>query len=777
MTDGIVSAQGFTTLHLAVAGGVVAVLLWQLYRWQVAPIPSWRRWALTMFRVGWMGLLLWCLFDPMREWTWTTTHEHHPTASVVVDCSASMALTGDAQPEAGTDRWQTVLSAKDRLARRLADAGIDEIGWFASGSRLRPWTDGQAASDPASHLVADVATTIRTHTKPGRPHLVFVISDGADTDQTAGDGLASALGSETGAACYPILVPGLTDPPPLARVERLDPPTNAVIRTRIDIPVQIRVRQPRSSAIGTAFQVTLDVDGQEIARHEIPAIDDGITTARFSIDTGDRPGLRILRARLLDDAGQERSALGTGLVVLDEHPCRVLWLQGGLDWEYRFVRQALSTNPSLAMDALIHLGNRAWLHQDAEGKLHKIGAPRNLVERLGDYQVVVLANLQPAMLDDTLQQALVQAVRNRGIGVLFATGDAAIASAFHGTRLEQLLPVELEDIRASAVTSDAAARDFLAQVGGDMRSEESRFVDRTLQRQAGEGGALSDLKAIRLTTAGIRSPLWKRAEGDGDSALAAPPATFRFSAKARRAKPAATVLAVHPSESGADGQRPLLAVQEIDAGRAGFLGTDALWRWRMQTPTTARDYDRVWQQLLLWLGARTVSDRMDCDRSDVRPGEPLKITLRSGIPSESLRLSTASVPAGDSTSHDVPLTWDPEHRTAIATITAPEADTLELTAWRGSLAIAQQTIPIRRESLEQEYCQLDRPRLDAMAKATNGQVLRADDLDVITTLAKPTSVVLERTERRSLWHEPWIFIALLAAFVGELLLRRWFQLS
>ena len=94
-----------------------------------------------------------------------------------------------------------------------------------------------------------------------------------------------------------------------------------------------------------------------------------------------------------------------------------------------------------------------------------------------------------------------------------------------------------------------------------------------------------------------------------------------------------------------------------------------------------------------------------------------------------------------------------------------------------AIDLAARTAAVRATSLEQEHCQLDRPRLEGIARATGGQVLDAAALGVVESLARPEVVVEERQHARSLWHWSWLFALMLAAYAAELLLRKRFLLT
>ena len=55
-----------------------------------------------------------------------------------------------------------------------------------------------------------------------------------------------------------------------------------------------------------------------------------------------------------------------------------------------------------------------------------------------------------------------------------------------------------------------------------------------------------------------------------------------------RKKPAAQVLAEHPTAAGAEGKLPLIAYQFLGAGKVMFHAFDDTWRWRFRVISERR---------------------------------------------------------------------------------------------------------------------------------------------------------------------------------------------
>jgi hypothetical protein len=125
---------------------------------------------------------------------------------------------------------------------------------------------------------------------------------------------------------------------------------------------------------------------------------------------------------------------------------------------------------------------------------------------------------------------------------------------------------------------------------------------------------------------------------------------FRFE-RVRRARPAAEVLAEHPTERAAEGGAggaalPLMVAGQFGRGPVLYLGVDETWRWRYRDGEPF--FDAFWTQAIRWLGRRRggPGDRpvtLRADRPAVRVGET--VTLTAAVADPALRARLAGVPA------------------------------------------------------------------------------------------------------------------------------------
>ncbi|MBI4024741.1 MAG: hypothetical protein HY360_07140 [Verrucomicrobia bacterium] len=728
MTTEIIFGHGWSWGHLAVAAALAGVLLWQVYRWMLAPIPWKRRAPLLALRATWSFLLLWCIWDPVLQTVTRTEQSIPPRVMVMVDVSASMGLAG----EQGVDRWQGLKEITRQLHAVLEKTQVKQADWLAFGSQLRPWQENLAPKDDQSLVLRHLREAAEKQTDPSTATALFLLTDGEDTTETHAADAISVLRAHS-VRVFPIVPDGTVQPPPLARIERVLAPQQVSLNQSFEIQADLRLR----CATASDFVAALERDGKELARQTIRHGGDGTARAEFPVKA-EAIGLSLYTIRLLDGARKtELSHLSAPVRAKNRDALRVLYVQGGVDWEYRFLRQAVSENPTILLEGITQLNNQSFLRQAARGAApdqldHTPLATVRAAAQNSD--VLVLANLNPEFLDAETQKTLLEMVRKRGGGILFFSGNSTQAARFRGTLLEELLPVAIGET---------------------------------------SGPPLSAPCAMQITADGLASEIWRDA-ANVNAPLSQPPPTFLNFVRVQGVKPGATVLGVHPQEKTGGQPMPLLTSQNIGAGRSAFLGVDALWRWRMAAPAQARDYDRFWQQLLLWLGGRIQGVAIEMDRVRYPPGDTAHIKIRAVKSETPPRLFVRDSGGRES---EAALSWNGGATEGKADYRFAGPGEFVFTVRNPAEILAQQVVDVRAIDLELEHAGLNEALLQQLARESGGQYLTSRDGDLIPSFLKSRQELNTRRERKPLWHSPWIFAVMLAAYGTELLLRHKYQLT
>jgi hypothetical protein len=168
--------------------------------------------------------------------------------------------------------------------------------------------------------------------------------------------------------------------------------------------------------------------------------------------------------------------------------------------------------------------------------------------------------------------------------------------SYKGTPLEILLPIELVEARNPTAV----------------------------------GNAITSFRP-ELTVEGRSSPIFRF----GDDAAASAqiwqnlPELFWF-LEAPRKKPAALVLAEHPSLTGSDGKLPIFLYQFVGAGKSLFSAVDDTWRWRFRAGD--RYFGRFWIQAIRFLArSKLIGQKqaeVQTDRRRYQRNQPIQIRVR-----------------------------------------------------------------------------------------------------------------------------------------------------
>ncbi len=120
-----------------------------------------------------------------------------------------------------------------------------------------------------------------------------------------------------------------------------------------------------------------------------------------------------------------------------------------------------------------------------------------------------------------------------------------------------------------------------------------------------------------------------------------PPLFWYF--EAPRKKPAALVLAEHPTATGSDGKLALVVYQFVGLGKTMFHAFDDTWRWRFRAGD--KYFGRFWVQTVRFLArSRLVGQRsaeVQTDRRRYQRGQPIQLRVR--FPNAALAPPTGDV--------------------------------------------------------------------------------------------------------------------------------------
>ncbi len=417
----------------------------------------------------------------------------------------------------------------------------------------------------------------------------------------------------------------------------------------------------------------------------------------------------------------ENNAHDIHLLVTDPQ-IKVLYVEGAVRPEFKFLRRFLGADPNLELATLILVRPPVFTAGGTVGGKPLKGFPKT-AEDFAAFDVFLIGDLDRSYLSKPQMDLLVEAVRS-GKGLLMIGGTSTLGpGGYDGSELERILPVEL----GPRGRDRQEATPFLPRLTADGRAHPiftglaEFFGTATTTATTQTGGSLPPLLGCVLV--------------DG-------------------VKPGASVLAEHPSREHNGKPVPVLVSQQFGSGKTAVFTADTTWRWYMfrralgmQSP-----YHRFWGQLIRWLASSELKERgtgsgvqVQVAKSYYQPGERVEIVAKVRD-DEGQAYNYANVTARISEPGGEPQELSlarREDRVGVYRVEFEPAEPgeyrIEVVARQQDKELGRDTIDftVGRPSAEFERLSLDTARLTKMAEAGGGEFLRLPGLsDLLARLAR-----------------------------------------
>jgi uncharacterized membrane protein len=361
--------------------------------------------------------------------------------------------------------------------------------------------------------------------------------------------------------------------------------------------------QPANEAVGAVLESkTIEIGGDSKA-----------IEVEFRVHP-DRVGSRSYRVRVQPLPAEDNLANNSDSVAVYVHDdkARVLYVEGGPRFEYRYLKNALLREATIRASCLL-LDADAEFAQEGDDPIARFPDDP---EKLADYDVVIFGDVDPTgdWLSAKQAQMLVDFVSEKGGGFALIAGPSHAPHRFRNTLLEKLIPVRIDP-------------EFLGRY-------DSPLAEGFRPALTPEG---RNSRIFRLG----RDP-----EADGEVFEGLPP--LYWIARTLGPKAGVDVLAEHPTMTLPTGPMPLFVAGHYGAGKVLFIATDDTWRWRQHTGEFL--HDTFWVQLvrsLMPLSASGVDRRLaiTSDRPRYSLADRVDITVEVKDPellsmlSDSVRLT------------------------------------------------------------------------------------------------------------------------------------------
>jgi uncharacterized membrane protein len=723
-------------LAVIVAAAIAGAAL-LAYRRPLVPLSSRQRAALISLRVLALALVVVFLVRPVV--TESVSSGTEMIVPVLVDVSRSMRV-----PDVGSE-------ARIASARRLFETSIlPSIGpgfraeLYSVGTGMSPVAPADLHADAAAtDLVGALKTASQAQRRRRVPGIVL-LSDGADTGQTALESLPAGgppvftvgMGSESGLPDREIA--GMT-----AGDQRLD-----------QAAVDLRVTAVSYGFRNRPFQLRLLANGRVVEAREIVPRGDGPVEEAFTV-TPDPQAPTVYSAEIAAEEGEAVAENNARSLLVNPigRKRRMLVLSGAPGYEHSFLARALTIDPGLDVDTVVRKGRNdagqpTYLVQAGGGRADVLttGFPSTR-QALYAYDAVVIVNVEGDVFTRDQLGQLADFVSARGGGLLVLGGRSFSGRGLIGTPLEDAVPLALGDRRGAAVRG-------------------------TVERP----GALN---TVTLTEDGEHHPAMRIAPAADESRRlwSALPA-LASAAPLGGPRPGAIVLAVTAASDG--GVRPLVAVQRYGRGRSMVFAGEGAWRWRMMLPAADRSYEFIWRQAARWLSSPAPDPVSIQAPASAEPGDAVEMAIE--VRDELFQpVATAEVevtftaPGAESRRLPVARAGGTDaHFTSAVRLEMPGLHRVNVSARRGNAALGstEAWFYVGGASRELAEPRLNRPFLERLSARSGGRYLEPAEVDRLRSWLQAVEPLEPEAGRRDLWNRPWTIALVIALLSTEWTLRR-----
>ncbi|MGD0541785.1 MAG: VWA domain-containing protein [Tepidisphaeraceae bacterium] len=565
--------------------------------------------ALGVLRAGLLGLTLVLLNRPVL--TLGQARREPSVLAVLIDDSISMKVKDvtapDGKPLSRLDAVIDLLGGEDgKLLRRLAAVHDLRIYDFSGGPKeiadiSGPTTrSADTGIDRAISALRDLKpegngtqvvlslTSVLEDLQGRRLAGVVVLTDGRETPaQAPADAIAAV--KSFGVNIYPVAV-GSDRMPRNIAVQSVTFEDTAFVDDFTNLHVTLQAsgyeaNHPITLALlrqstqnGQAVNMpVLDDAGNEIAK-TVYAADDKPFEAdlQFKPTSGDIPVANLVveakpQPGEMDESDNFHPAR---LDVLDDN-ISVLYVDGYPRWDYRYLKNSLLRDKTIKVSCLLTSADPSFRQEGSDDPNRpqyqnswRITAFPESMDRLLDYDVVILGDVDPRQFTDAQLQMISDFVSKKGGGFAMVAGPRWSPQSYRNSPIESLLPViithtESDDAQSSItqgfrpVLTRAAAHYPIFRFFADWEANEE-FVKNHLQ------------------------PIFWYCRG-------------------AMIKPGVGItLAEHPTDLGPDDHKaPILVIGTYGTGRTIFSAIDDSWRWRFYTGESI--FNTYWVQQLRYL--------------------------------------------------------------------------------------------------------------------------------------------------------------------------------
>jgi len=665
---------------------------------------------------------------------------------LLVDKSESMSLE-----EGEKTRYHQALAfAREHLLPALKSADLPvQAMLFAQDAEP---ADGSKLADAApngkrTNLGGAIARAMASSTAP--PLAVIALTDGIANETADNTRALSALVD----ARVPFVGVGFGSDMGVRTLSlrQVEAPPVVAPNTEFNISAQLEMMNSEEMP---AFDLVLFRDGQALQKKTVQAG----SGSRFWLESF-RVSEKALGAHSYSVQFLPPTAPGLKCVntmgsasvrIAEEKELRVLYVQGALTWDYKFVTLALKSDPSIKLTGLTRTSRQSIFRQNVETSGELLGGFPTTLEEIAPFRVVVLSNLKPIDLSPPQQELLARFCSELGGGILMIGGPTTFDFSWQGSRLEQLLPVVF-----------ASSQGVLG-------------LDRPFR--------------VELTEEALQHPVFQLAEHRSMRDVWANVPAFSQYGRVDSPKPAAQIWAVHQQDEGPKGRRILMASQRYGAGLSAVICIQNFWRWRLAKDSDPQQFDRFWRQLFRFLSESSRQDVLiHLADQDLHPQTDIRLSLEKQPKPKNVTESNHKFSVRVENEQKKQLleqTLELLPGRAVETSFRAEAPGLYTVTVQDMVKqpVATRSIQIRDVNVEFQNTGRDMETLRQWASLSEGLALKVEECDDASAMVEQIKSKVEQIRRGKPMRRPfgvnaWMLALILGCLGAEWVLRKQWGLA
>jgi len=665
------------------------------------------------------------------------------SVAVLMDRSESMSL----QDQELSRYDQAVAFLRERLLPALKSVNLpvqgllfDQTAELADGSKIST----TIPKGKRTNLGAAIAQAVEGAPQP--PLAVIALTDGNANESADNNRALTALAE----AQTPFIGVGFGSDLGVRTLSLREVQAPAIVSPKTAFSIAAQLEMMNTDEM-PAFDLLLFRDGQ---LHQKKSVSPGKGSRAWLenfVVSEEKAGAHDYKVQLLPPELAHLkcvNALATTTVrISDEKELRVLYVQGALTWDYKFISLALRNDTTIKLTGLTRTSKQSVFRQNVETAGELLNGFPNSLEELAPFRVMVLSNLRPADLTPAQQSVLARFCGEMGGGVLMIGGQGTFDTSWQSSRLEQLLPVT-----------------FSGNVG-------VQGLDRPFR--------------IELTEDALQHQVFQVTDNQRTREAWAQLPTFTQYGRVDAAKPGAVIWAVHQTDDGPHGRRILMASQRYGAGLSAVLCIQNFWRWRLARDSEPGQFDRFWRQLFRFLsevGRHEVS--IHVADQELRPEMDVQVVLeRQPNPKNVTETSRKFFVRVEDTQktilHEETVELETLHPVEFK-FHAAKPDVYTVTVSDSlKVPIATRPVEIRDVNIEFQNTGRNMETLRQWASVSDGLAMKVEDCGDTANLVAEIKAKIEEVRHGKQSRQPvglngWMLSLIVGCLAGEWVLRkRW----